>query len=82
MSVINIGEAVRRYKIGVTEDPWKKVDRRKIRNADEIIQQRVKGQHHAVTHITDILKRAITGVGASKSGKGPRGVAFLAGPTG
>ena len=82
VSVINIGEAVRRYKIGVTEDPWKKVDRRKIRNADEIIQQRVKGQHHAVTHITDILKRAITGVGASKSGKGPRGVAFLAGPTG
>lgn len=82
VSVVNIGEAVRRYKIGVTEDPWKKIDRRKIRNADEFIQKRVKGQHHAVTHITDILKRAITGVGASKSGKGPRGVAFLAGPTG
>ena len=80
--VTEIGEAVRRYKIGVTEDPWKKIDRRKIRNADEEIQKRVKGQHHAVTHITDILKRAITGVGASKSGKGPRGVAFLAGPTG
>lgn len=82
VSVTEIGEAVRRYKIGVTEDPWKKIDRKKIRNADEFIQKRVKGQHHAVTHITDILKRAITGVGASKSRKGPRGVAFLAGPTG
>ncbi|WP_220474253.1 AAA family ATPase, partial [Klebsiella pneumoniae] len=30
----------------------------------------------------DIVKRAMTGVGASRKGNRPRGVAFLAGPTG
>src|SRR5690606_35245827 len=28
-----IGDAVRRYKIGVTDDPWLKIDRAKIRQA-------------------------------------------------
>ena len=30
-----IGEAVRRYKVGVSEDPWQKIDRRKIRDGRE-----------------------------------------------
>ena len=77
-----IGEAVRRYKVGVTEDPWAKIDRSKIRAGDDFIRRRIKGQNHAVTHILDIVKRAITGVGASKRGGRPRGVVFLAGPTG
>ncbi|MEM8160801.1 AAA family ATPase, partial [Morganella morganii] len=33
-------------------------------------------------HMLDIVKRAMTGVGASRKGNRPRGVAFLAGPTG
>ena len=37
---------------------------------------------HAVTHMLDIVKRAVTGVGAPRRGSRPRGVAFLAGPTG
>lgn len=77
-----IADAVRRYKIGVTEDPWLKIDRRRIRQADDIVRKRVKGQSHAVTHMLDIVKRAMTGVGASRKGNRPRGVAFLAGPTG
>lgn len=77
-----IADAVRRYKIGVTEDPWLKIDRQRIRQADDIVRKRVKGQSHAVTHILDIVKRAMTGVGASRKGNRPRGVAFLAGPTG
>lgn len=77
-----IADAVRRYKIGVTEDPWLKIDRQRIRQADAIVHQRVKGQEHAVTHMLDIVKRAMTGVGASRKGNRPRGVAFLAGPTG
>lgn len=77
-----IADAVRRYKIGVTEDPWLKIDRQRIRQADEIVRKRVKGQSHAVTHMLDIVKRAMTGVGASRKGNRPRGVAFLAGPTG
>lgn len=80
--VERIADAVRRYKVGVTEDPWLKIDRQRIRQADEIVRRRVKGQQHAVTHMLDIVKRAMTGVGASRKGNRPRGVAFLAGPTG
>ena len=77
-----IGEAVRRYKVGVSEDPWQKIDRNKIRDGQKIIMDRVKGQDHAVVHMLDIIKRAIIGVGAPRRGGRPRGVAFLAGPTG
>ncbi|MDR1934279.1 MAG: AAA family ATPase [Candidatus Accumulibacter sp.] len=78
----HIADAVRRYKVGVTEDPWLKIDRQRIREAETFIRKRVKGQNHAVTHMLDIVKRAMTGVGASRKGSRPRGVAFLAGPTG
>jgi len=77
-----VADAVRRYKVGVTEDPWLKIDRDKIRNADSFVRQRVKGQDAAVVHMLDIVKRAMTGVGGSRRGNRPRGVAFLAGPTG
>ncbi|CCB66566.1 AAA family ATPase [Hyphomicrobium sp. MC1] len=77
-----IGDAVRRYKVGVTEDPWRKIDRRKIESAPDFIRERVKGQDHAITHVLDIIKRAVTGVGAPRRGGRPRGVVFLAGPTG
>jgi energy-coupling factor transporter ATP-binding protein EcfA2 len=82
VSVTRIGDAVRRYKVGVTEDPWRKIDRQKIRNAQDYIRRRVKGQTHAVTHMLDIVKRAITGLGTARRGGRPRGVVFLAGPTG
>jgi energy-coupling factor transporter ATP-binding protein EcfA2 len=77
-----IADAVRRYKVGVTEDPWRRIDRAKIRGATDFIRGRVKGQDHAVVHMLDIVKRAVTGVGAPRRGGRPRGVAFLAGPTG
>ncbi|QHE87220.1 AAA family ATPase [Hydrogenophaga sp. BPS33] len=77
-----IGDAVRRYKVGVTEDPWQGIDREKIKNADAFIRQRVKGQPDAVVHMLDMVKRAMTGVGGGRRGGRPRGVAFLAGPTG
>lgn len=77
-----IQDAVRHYKIGVTDDPWKKLSREKITNAKATIERRVKGQAHAVTHILDIVKRAMTGVGNVKRGGRPRGFALFAGPTG
>ncbi len=85
LSFEEIGEAVRRYKLGVTDDPWKKIDRRKIRDGEAFIRKRVKGQHQAVTKALDIVKRAITGLSGAQAAKGtgrPRGVLFLAGPTG
>jgi len=77
-----ISDAVRRFKVGVTEDPWRKISRDKISSAEEFVKRRVKGQAHAVTHMLDIVKRAVTGIGQSPRGGRPRGVAFLAGPTG
>jgi len=77
-----IADAVRRYKVGVTEDPWKRIDRSKIAAAEGFVRNRVKGQDHAVQHLVDIIKRAVTGVGRSNASGRPRGVAFLAGPTG
>lgn len=82
VSLDKVSDAVRRYKIGVTEDPWLKIDRDKIRNAEAYVRQRVKGQQEAVVHMLDIVKRAMTGVGGNRRGGRPRGVAFLAGPTG
>lgn len=77
-----IADAVRRYKVGVTHDPWLQIDRDKIKQAEPFIRQRVKGQSDAVVHMLDIVKRAVTGVGGGRRGGRPRGVAFLAGPTG
>ena len=82
VSFDRIGDAVRRYKVGVTEDPWAKIDKDKVRSASAFIRARVKGQDHAVTHMLDIIKRAVTGVGSPRRGGRPRGIAFLAGPTG
>lgn len=82
LTINDISDAVRRYKVGVTEDPWKKIDHEKIAHADAFIYQRVKGQNHAVIHMLDIIKRAITGIGSSRKNSRPRGVVFLAGPTG
>lgn len=77
-----IGDAVRRYKVGVTEDPWARIPHDKVRGGVDSLRAKVRGQDHAVTHILDIVKRAVTGVGAPRRGNRPRGVAFLAGPTG
>ncbi|MCP3367755.1 AAA family ATPase [Bradyrhizobium cajani] len=82
VQVDRIGDAVRRFKVGVTEDPWRKISRDKIISGEEFVRRRVKGQSHAVTHMLDIVKRAVTGIGQSPRGGRPRGVVFLAGPTG
>lgn len=77
-----IADAVRRYKVGVADDPWARIDRKKIRSGADFIGARVRGQAHAVTHALDVVKRAVTGIGAPGRGGRPRGVLFLAGPTG
>lgn len=83
LKLSDIGEAARRYKLGVTEDPWRQVDRAKLQNAESFIRKRVKGQGHAVTHMLDLIKRSVSGLATREGGGGrPRGVAFLAGPTG
>ena len=80
-----IPHAVRQFKIGVVDDPWLRLDFNKMARGEQIIGERVKGQGVAVQKAMDIIKRAITGLSgaqASKSGGRPRGILFLAGPTG
>ncbi|MEI6209726.1 MAG: AAA family ATPase [Desulfuromonadales bacterium] len=82
----DVDDAVRNYKVGKSDSPWKKPSLRdKVRGASTSICNRVKGQERAVTKSLDILIRSIMGMtGAlSKSASGkPRGVLFFAGPTG
>src|SRR5205823_4017105 len=43
IAVAKIGDAVRNYKVGVTEDPWLKIPRRRISDGERFIKDRVKG---------------------------------------
>jgi ATP-dependent Clp protease ATP-binding subunit ClpA len=80
-----ISEAIRRYKVGVLENPWATIDKDKIRKAKEIIQKRVIGQDESVEKAVKIIKRAffnLSGAQFSRYSNKPKGVLFLAGATG
>jgi len=77
-----IADAVRHFKTGVIEDPWRRIDRRKIHGAEAFIRRRVQGQDSAVIHMLDLIKRAVIGADGSRRGGRPRGFALFAGPTG
>ncbi len=86
LGMADIDDAVRCYKVGALDNPWRKdYLREKIRDAQAFIEERVKGQHPAVVKTLDILKRSVmglTGAHARSAGSRPRGVLFFAGPTG
>jgi len=85
ISVSRIKDIIERYKFGVTESAWDKVDKSKLENATEELKQRVKGQDAAIQATVDIIKRAkmgLSGVQHSRSSNKPRGILFFAGPTG
>ena len=86
LTLAEIADAVRCFKIGVLDNPWKKPYLRdRIRTALDVIGQRVKGQQPAIVKTVDILMRSVMGLtgaqAASTSGR-PRGALFFAGPTG
>ncbi len=82
----HLPDAVRTYKLGVVENPWRRSYlRHRIRDGEKGLDQRVIGQPAAVTKTLDILKRAslgLSGAQASNSASRPRGILFFAGPTG
>lgn len=63
VAIADVGEAVRRYKVGVTDDAWRAIERDRIRDGAAAIGRRVVGQEHAVIHMLDIVKRAAAGIG-------------------
>jgi len=82
----DVDDAVRTYKVGAAENPWKKdYLRERIADALPFIERRVRGQRAAVTKTIDILMRSVmglTGAQTRSTGNRPRGVLFFAGPTG
>jgi ATP-dependent Clp protease ATP-binding subunit ClpB len=98
MGLREIEDAVRGYRIGVLDNPWRQSSlREKVR--DELaalelpvgerppgsITRRVIGQDDAVRRSLDILARSVTSLTAAHRAThsiGPRGVLFFAGPTG
>jgi ATP-dependent Clp protease ATP-binding subunit ClpB len=79
-------DAVRTYKLGVLDNPWKREHlRKRIVDGEQRVPARVVGQPQAVTKTLDILKRAVLGLSgaqAARASSRPRGVLFFAGPTG
>ena len=80
-----IDDAARSYRVGVTENPWRKPYLRTRLQDPSLVTERVLGQEDAVHRSMDIIMRSVTGLNgaqASSSATRPRGVLFFAGPTG
>ncbi|GAB3430843.1 AAA family ATPase [Actinophytocola sediminis] len=86
LTLAGLPYAVRVYKLGVLDDPWRQSFlRKRIVDGERAVPAKVIGQPHAVTKTLDILKRAalgLSGAQARVSSNRPRGVLFFAGPTG
>lgn len=78
-------EIIDLYKYGMHESPWEKLHTEKVENAASILKARVLGQDKAVSKAVEIIRRSKLGLDAidrSKPSNKPKGVLFLAGPTG
>ena len=86
LGATELTETVRRYRVGLPDNPWsQEYVREKIGRAREFLSDFVKGQASAVETTSAILTRAFMGLSGAQSeqqGGRPRGVLFLAGPTG
>ena len=88
LAVKHIADAARRYKLGITEDPWKAMAENDpkgfLLRMGETLHRRVKGQPHAIEKAVTIVRKALRGVAGAQAGGSnrPKGILFLAGPTG
>jgi ATP-dependent Clp protease ATP-binding subunit ClpB len=84
--ITELPDAVRTYKLGVLDNPWRREHlRKRIVDGEQQIPARVLGQPQAVTKTLDLLKRAVLGLSGAQAARAsarPRGVLFFAGPTG
>lgn len=83
-NVSHIREAIKMFRFGETESHWDTLDESRIRNAEDYLKRRVKGQDNAVKKASSVLSRACLGLSGIQGGSSsrPKGVLFLAGPTG
>lgn len=82
----DIEAAVRAYRVGVSENPWRNQQlKEKLQDGLALIEKRVVGQRQATQRVLDLLTRSAMGLTAAhqaKAGSGVRGVLYFAGPTG
>lgn len=83
-TVSQIRKAVKMFRYGETESQWDKLDSEKVKGAEEFLSRRVKGQENAIKKAAGVLSRACLGMSGIQGGSNsrPKGVLFLAGPTG
>jgi ATP-dependent Clp protease ATP-binding subunit ClpA len=82
--IADLQKLVERFKYGIVESAWDKVDKTRLDQACDFFYGRIKGQDNAVERVLSIIKRAKLGLaaGSGKRNQRPRGVLFFAGPTG
>lgn len=81
----HIDDAVMLHKYGVKDNPWTKLDPAHLVHLVDKLEERVIGQRECVLSAVDVIKRAALGMSGlqhSSAISKPRGVLFLAGPTG
>ena len=84
--VSKIAKGVNKFKYGTDENPWEDENLRKeLSNIEDKLKERVKGQDAAIKKASAVIKSAVLGLAGlqhSSSKSKPRGILFLAGPTG
>jgi len=80
----NLKLLIERFKYGIIESDWDKLDRARLERAEQMVTDRIKGQDAAIVRLLEIIKRAKIGLeaGSAQKSQRPRGVLFFAGPTG
>jgi DNA polymerase III delta prime subunit len=74
------------HRYGETDDPWQKLDSKRVLEAQANLDKVVFGQSAATRAVADLLVSAVAGINyesnASSLNRRPRGVFFFVGPTG
>lgn len=81
----NIEKAVQLYRHGVQDNPWEDLGADFLAGIEGRIKARIVGQDRVIKRAVDVIKRAalgMSGLQQSSNSSRPRGVFFLAGPTG
>ena len=79
-----IADVVSIYKYGFKENKWSQIKGKLGHDIGDRIRKRIKGQDHVIDKIVKVVKRAVVGLSGLQhsSASKPRGIIFLAGPTG
>ena len=79
-----IADIVAIYKYGFKENKWAQIKDKLSGDMRGNIEKQVKGQEQAIDKIVRVIKRAVVGLSGMQhsSNTKPRGILFLAGPTG